>query len=295
MDFYGYENSEMKYSIQAPAKLNILLKVLGKRPDGYHNILSVMIPVNLFDDIELRKTDEHNNIDITCDNEKIPKGEDNLIYKAIKLYLKETGFKQGFHILLNKRIPICAGLGGGSSDAGSVLILLNRLFNEPLNQSQLLDISSKIGSDVPFFLYRTPAIVKGRGEVIQPLNRWPSHYYVIVKPPIDIPTGFIYQNLKIKLTNEKKKDNINCLRIDNNFNILDILENDLEAVSISFFPIIEEIKHMLLRAGAKASLMSGSGPSVFGVFDSLNDALLAKQRLISHAVGDVFVVTEIDR
>lgn len=283
----------MVWRINAPAKLNIYLRVLGKREDGYHEIVSIMVPVSLFDIIEIQKTDERGGVDLLCTSQDVPSGEDNLVFRAVKLFLKRADIRQGLKVTLNKRIPIGAGLGGGSSDAGSSLILLSRIFNRPLSIEQLKEMAEELGSDVPFFLYRRPCIVRGRGEKVEPIEKWPLNYYVIVKPPFHVYTRFIYERHKIKLTNNKKKDIINCLKIDNDFNILDFFVNDLEATAISFFPAVEELKKRLLEVGARRALMTGSGPSVFGVFESEEEALRAKQRLISQNLGEVHMVTEI--
>ncbi len=277
------------YKTRAPAKLNLRLKVTGRRPDGYHELVSLMVPVDLFDLLVLRVIRERR-IELSCEGFQVPTDENNLAYQAALSFFSETGIRQGVSIKLTKNIPVAAGLGGGSSDAAATLMALNEIWSQPLNLSELHEIAGQLGADVPFFLHCEPSVATGIGDVLEPLKKWPTFWYVIVTPPIQVSTSWVYGALKLELTRGEYDYIVKFLKNDP-FAVSAILENDLEEVTSSRFPIIETIKTFLMNAGAEGALMTGSGPSVFGVFSSLNQALSAKQFLISQSLGDVFVAT----
>ena len=277
------------HRVKAPAKLNLRLKVTGRRPDGYHELVSLMVPVDLFDLLELRVIRERR-IELSSEGFQVPTDENNLAYQAAFSFFAEAGIRQGVAIKLTKNIPVAAGLGGGSSDAAATLMALNKIWSQPLTLSQLHTIAVQLGADVPFFLYGEPSLATGIGDVLEPLKKWPKFWYVIVSPPIQVSTSWVYGALKLELTRGEYDYIVKFLKNDP-FTVSAILENDLEEVTSTRFPIIETIKAFLLNAGAKGALMTGSGPSVFGVFSSLNQALSAKQSLISQSLGDVFVAT----
>ncbi|HDR16940.1 MAG TPA: 4-(cytidine 5'-diphospho)-2-C-methyl-D-erythritol kinase [Desulfobacteraceae bacterium] len=274
--------------VQAPAKINFLLKVVGKRPDGYHNLVSVMVPVDLCDSIHLHSTQEAG-ISLTCKGLSLPSGEDNLVFRAAEAFYREAGILPRVHMTLDKVIPVAAGLGGGSSDAAVTLLALNDHYQKPLPRQRLGAIAAKLGADVPFFLYRRPCIATGIGDVLEPLELWPSLWYLIIKPPFSVSTGWVYRNLKLELTSTSTEDILKHLK-KQPFEISRLLENDLERVTASKFPVILTIKKALLEAGAAGVGMSGSGPSVFGVFTDrgrLNDAARV---MFSLDFGQVFAV-----
>lgn len=274
--------------IQSPAKLNIRLKVTGRRPDGYHNLVSIMVPVNLFDYIEL-KTGRTQGITLSCNSLSVPENENNLVFRAAQAFFSRTGLKQSLSIRLIKNIPVAAGLGGGSSNAGCTLKALNQMCSNPLAFRDLEEMAVNLGADVPFFLHNRPCIASGIGEILTPIRKWPKLWYVIVMPPISVSTSWVYGNLKLKLTKDEYGFILHYLAKDS-FDIVGILENDLETVTASHFPVVNVIKNSLVDAGAQGALMSGSGPSVFGIFKSKNHALSAKRHLTSRNLGEVFAV-----
>ena len=272
----------------APAKLNIRLKVTGRRADGYHELVSIMVPVGLFDHIELEFT-RLRRIMLSCQGFSVPNNKENLVYRAASVFFSKTGTPRGISIKLTKNIPVSAGLGGGSSDAAFILKGLNEMGSNPLKPKALADLAVGLGADVPFFLLNRPCIVRGIGDILEPIEKWPKFWYVIVKPGLNVSTAWVYGNLKLKLTKGEYQYIVNRLR-KGRFEIRHILENDLETVTASHFPVIATIKRSLLDVGAEGALMSGSGPSVFGVFKSRDKALIAKKKLISKALGEIFVV-----
>ncbi|MFH1349469.1 MAG: 4-(cytidine 5'-diphospho)-2-C-methyl-D-erythritol kinase [Pseudomonadota bacterium] len=278
------------YRIKAPAKLNIRLKVIDRRPDGYHEIVSIMVPVDLFDLLELKAIPEKR-IELFSAGYSVPNDERNLAYKAAQSFFDKTGIQKGISINLLKKIPVAAGLGGGSSDAAAVLLSLNEMWPNPLGFSDLHSMAVRLGADVPFFLHCRPSLARGIGEILEPLEGWPRFWYVIVSPQIQVPTSWVYQNIKLELTAHEYDSIIGMLR-EEDFRISKILENDLEGVTSSRFPIINTIKKLLVDAGAEGAMMTGSGPSVFGVFPSADRAVSAKQLIISQGLGDVFVATD---
>ncbi len=277
------------YKTRAPAKLNLRLKITGRRPDGYHELVSLMVPIDLFDLLELRVTGKRG-IELSCEGFWVPTDENNLAYQAALSFLSKAKIEQGVSIKLTKNIPVAAGLGGGSSDAAATLLTLNEIWSQPLSLSELHTMAVQLGADVPFFLYSEPSLATGIGEILEPLKKWPKFWYVIVTPPIQVSTSWVYGDLKLELTRGEYDYIVKFLK-NAPFAVSAILENDLEEVTSTRFPVIETIKEFLVNAGAEGALMTGSGPSVFGVFSSLNQALSAKQFLISQSLGDVFVAT----
>lgn len=277
------------FTIKAPAKLNLRLKITGRRPNGYHELISIVIPVDLFDLLEL-KVIPQSRIKLSCEGLPAPSDENNLVYRAALSFLSETGIQKGIAIKLIKKIPVAAGLGGGSSDAAATLLTLNEIWSKPFSLSKLHALAVQLGADVPFFLHSEPSLATGIGEILEPLKKWPKFWYVIITPPLQVSTSWVYRNVKLKLTRGEYDFIVKFLRSDP-FTISAILENDLEEVTAASFPVIETIKKCLVDAGAEGALMTGSGPSVFGVFPSLNQAISAKKSLISQNLGDVFVAT----
>jgi 4-diphosphocytidyl-2-C-methyl-D-erythritol kinase len=271
----------------APAKLNLLLRITGRRDDGYHEIESIFIPVALYDTLEIGKRDR--GVELRCSGRILPEGSENLVYRAAARFFDSTGIKEGAAIRLIKNIPISSGLGGGSSDAATTLKGLNRLWGNPLSRKDLEGLALGLGADVPFFLMQRPAVARGIGELLQPIEEFPCFWYVIVSPNIMVSTAWAYNMVRIELT---KRDNLNKILIleDATINIPDILSNDLERVTLGRYPFLYSIKTSLIELGALGALMSGSGPSVFGLFDSEGKAHEAGGILASQHKGDVFVV-----
>ncbi len=269
--------------IKAYAKINLLLQVLAKRSDGYHDLASVMQEIALHDLLIINKAVL--GIKMHCSDPALPLDKNNLVYKAAVVMQEEARRLKkpfsGLKIQIQKNIPIGAGLGGGSSDAAATLKALNKLWRLHLTEKRLAQIGAALGSDVPFFVSGGTALAQGRGEVLTPWLNIPSFRLVLVKPLLGISTAWAYKNLKISLTKQPK--NIKIIHknlMEKRFNQLkEYLQNDLEAVCINKYPLILEIKHRLLALGATAALMSGSGSTVFGLVPS---------RTVENRVKEVF-------
>ena len=289
--------SSPKSSIHfAPAKLNVRLKITGCRPDGYHNLISIMAPVSLYDRMELQIA-SRNLITISCEGFRAPADKENLACRAAQAFFDHTGIEHGLSIKLTKNIPVAAGLGGGSSDAACVLKALNQMWSCPLSARELAELALALGADVPFFLTGKPCIARGIGEILDPIEKWPKLWYIIITPPIRVSTAWVYGNLnwspsgsagELELTKDEYQFIISNLK-KKALEIGRILENDLERVTAAHFPAIGHIKMALTDSGADGVLMSGSGPSVFGIFESKDRARQAKTDLISLDIGDIFL------
>ncbi len=275
----------MKTSVTSPAKVNLYLKVLSRRPDGYHNLQSLVDIISLSDTIHIEDI-PGSKIIVDDDRGVLPRGEGNTVFRAVRTLKEAKGVKYGIRILIEKRIPIGSGLGGPSSNAAAVLKELNRRWGLGLDLGELRVLGSRIGADVPLFLNGTPCIMEGTGEIINPVEL-PCMWYVIVYPDVCISTKAVYGGLKIVLTKEH-----NDIKLRGNFSnpgeIAAILENDLEQVAIQMCPKIETIKDVLKGTKALGSLMSGSGSSVFAVFGNEEDARLASLSAINE-MGTVFI------
>ena len=279
----------MDYQIKAPAKLNLGLKVTGRRPDGYHDLVSVMVPIDLVDHLEISLLDKKG-IGLSCEGHPVPEDQSNLVHRAVRAFLKRLNRFEGVSVRLTKNIPVAAGLGGGSSDAAATLLALNELYSRPLTFDDLEALALRLGADVPFFLYRRPSIARGIGEILEPIKRWPKIWYVIIMPPIRVSTSWAYGKLKLELTSGRD-DYIKTSLKHGPSVLFRHLENDLETVTSAHFPIIGNIKEQMKEAGAICALMSGSGPSVFGVFSSQDGAIKARNDLIAQDLGEVYLAT----
>jgi 4-diphosphocytidyl-2-C-methyl-D-erythritol kinase len=273
----------------APAKLNIGLRVTGRRPDGYHDLVSVMVPIDLVDHLHLSLIPERE-IRLLCEGHQVPSDGGNLVHKAVQAFLDEAGRQEGVCATLVKNIPVAAGMGGGSSDAAAALLALNNMYSGLLPFDHLKEMALRLGADVPFFLKPIPSLARGVGEILEPIERWPEIWYVIVLPPLQVSTSWVYGNLKLKLTSGVDEYIKKCSSNDP-FAIFHNLENDLETVTSVHFPVIGQIKNRLKGAGALCALMSGSGPSVFGVFTSQYRASEARKDLLTQGLGDVLMAT----
>jgi len=277
--------------LSSPAKLNLYLKVNNKRPDGYHNIITVFERIDLVDRISFEPLIKPT-IKIVCNAKDVPTGPKNLAYKAAELLWKETGVKKGVLIRINKRIPVAAGLAGGSSNAATALIGLNRIWNLGLSRSKLRALAAKIGSDVPFFLYNASwALGTRRGERIKTLDIRPKYWHILVVPKIKMYSWKVYGGLKLKLT--KIPDNakllIHNLKKDKVLEVSQKMANGLEREVLRLAPQLKKLKKRLKSMNARGVMVSGSGPSVFGLTGSKQEAELIKSR-ISKRYSQVFVV-----
>lgn len=266
-------------SLKAPAKINLYLRVLGKRPDGYHEIDSMMQAIDLYDEIKLEKSDS---VEIICDDPGIPLDDSNLAVKAAA-ELKKQFYFPGVKISLHKKIPYSAGLGGGSSDAAFVLRGLCRLYKLSPSPKELLGIASGIGSDVPFFLGSGQALVSGRGETVRPLELPTEYTIILVVPPLEISTAEVYGKLRFSLTKKIEpflfKKRITVSRFNS---LLKRFCNDLEEIVLGEYPDLFEIKSLLRNSGAVFSAMSGSGSAFFGIYPVGGDVKAElERRLVS--------------
>ncbi|HET6488126.1 MAG TPA: 4-(cytidine 5'-diphospho)-2-C-methyl-D-erythritol kinase [Syntrophales bacterium] len=271
-------------TVQSPAKINLILKVLRRREDGYHDIASLMQKVSLSDEIQF--TPRRQGIALTCPGSDLPTGEGNLVVRAARALFTEAGFAGGVEIALRKRIPTAAGLGGGSSNAATTLVILNDLFRFGFDRERLIRIGARLGADVPFFIYGSAAWAFGIGDLLEPAVIPAGMWFVLVNPGFEVPTKWVYQSLNLPLTNTAVKYSIPSFS-----GVRDLaaaLSNDLETVTVRQYPVLAELKGFLLRQGAIGSLMSGSGPTVFGLFDNEPDAIKAEGALRTSYAYAVF-------
>jgi len=258
------------------AKINLRLDILRKRADGYHDIRTVFQKVSLRDELHIAISKR--GIEVTCDNPQVPVNKDNLACKAAQSMLNQYNIKDGVSIEIKKNIPVAAGLGGGSSNAASTLMGMNQLFGLGAAKQELMKIGSTIGADVPFFIFGKTALATGIGDRLETMEITPKLWLLLIIPDIPISTAWAYSNLRMGLTN--KHINIIIPSCINHLSeIMSILSNDLEKVAIPRYPIIQKIKDELIKKGAKGSLMSGSGSTVFGIFSSEDEAKEAYTQL----------------
>lgn len=256
---------------KAPAKINLYLKVAGKRNDGYHDILSLMQPIGLYD--EMTFSGAAAGITVRCPGSDLPDDEGNLVYRAAKAFYQQTGIDAAVEITLKKHIPVGAGLGGGSSDAATTLVSLNEMNGSPLTTGELLRLGETLGADVPFFIYGRTAWASGKGEVLTEADTVPPFWVVLINPGFQVSTGDVYRGLNLGLT--KKIINYSIPRLSSVNDVASGLENDLEQVTCALHPVLKGIKAFLLENGALGAMMTGSGPTMFGVFADQNSAARA--------------------
>lgn len=258
-------------TLKAPAKVNYRLDVLRRRPDGYHDLRMIMQRIDLCDEITITVADRPG-IRVSCGREGVPDGPDNIAWRAADALLGAAGKAVGLDIAITKNIPVAAGLGGGSSDGAAVLMGVNELLGLGFSDELLMEIGVKLGADVPFFIFKKTALAEGIGEVLTPLDGVPTVWLAVVNPNVHVSTAWVYQNLQ--LTSGRGEVKIPRF-YENVVDLCSVLANDLEAVTIPRHPVIGEIKDELLECGARGALMSGSGPTVFGLFDDERGARAA--------------------
>jgi len=262
--------------IFSPAKINLFLQVLGKRPDGYHDLMSLMCCIGLYDTVSL--TFGVKKIAVSCHHPGVPEDDKNLAFGAAHLFLKTLKKNEGVKIIIQKRIPVAAGLGGGSSNAAAVFLGLNRYYGYPFSIEELMSMGLSIGADVPFFIFQKPAIASGIGEKLEAYQNLKNLKILLVFPDFSVSTADVYKKLNLGLTKCKKKLKSFLLN-EQRFDPRCHLCNDLEAVTASKYPVINTIKEALLNHGALGALMTGSGPTIFGLFSDSNAASRASQAL----------------
>ncbi len=266
--------------LYAPAKVNLYLRVLGRHSDGYHDIETVFEKIALFDRIILNPL-RNGSVKIFCDSPNVPTGKQSLIRKTVDILRKEKGISKGAEIKVFKKIPIAAGLGGGSSDAASILKGLKRLWGVSLSQRRLAELGKKLGADVPFFLRNYSfASGRGRGDVIKKLGWKKKFWHLIVNPPVKLLSKDVYMSLG---KTEKIRAGTVFPRIFRRKNgIYPYFSNDLEKAVFQKAPLVHRLKKALIEIGAEYSLVSGSGPSVFSLFEKRKEAIRAKKLLVKH-------------
>ncbi|WP_461201936.1 4-(cytidine 5'-diphospho)-2-C-methyl-D-erythritol kinase [Anoxybacillus sp. TBDG-1] len=255
----------MRLLVKAPAKINLSLDVLHKRSDGYHEVNMVMTTIDLADRVEL--TDLYSDkIQVISHNRFVPDDERNLAYQAAKLLKEKLDVRRGVAISITKHIPVAAGLAGGSSDAAATLRGLNKLWGLGLSLDELAEIGAEIGSDVPFCVYGGTAVARGRGEKIEHIPAPPTCWVILAKPTIGVSTADVYRNLQLQSVHHPDVDGmVEAIKEKNYERICALAGNVLESVTLNMHPEVAQIKEQMKRFGADVSLMSGSGPTVFGL------------------------------
>lgn len=249
------------------AKINLALDILYKRDDGYHELNTIMQQIDLKDRIIIRNRNK--GIHIQCDNKDVPLDENNLVYKAWEKIKEKTGINRGIQITIEKKIPVAAGLAGGSSNGGAVLKGLNLLWDLKLSDEELMAIGKEIGADVPFTIMGGTAWAKGIGERLTRLNSFSGKMVLLANMGIPVSTEWVYKNMDLKSINKRVdiESLIRYMEEDDLLSLAKNMENVMEAVVIEKYPQIERIKEDMIKFGGLGSLMSGSGPTVFGLFD----------------------------
>jgi len=265
--------------ILAPAKVNLYLRVVGKRADGYHLVDSIMVPISLYDEIQIaRRKKAKGVVTVTCDDPLVPAGRKNLAYKSASLLLGRREVHDSVHIHIQKGIPVGAGLGGGSSDAAATMLGLNRFLRLGWDKSSMIPMAATLGADVPFFFHGRVARARGIGDQLKPLSFFPKLWMVILYPGFPVSTRWVYKNLDLKLTKLNKNTSLK-VHFQGPEELVPFLVNDLEGVTIRRYPQIALLKERLIQEGALGALMSGSGSSVFGIFAAEKGARRAFRRL----------------
>lgn len=280
-------------TLHAMAKINLGLDVLRRREDGYHEVKMIMQTVGLHDTLTLEKLPD-DEIRITADSAQIPTDGRNLIWRAVDLIKRTYQIKEGVHIHLMKRIPVSAGMAGGSTDAAAAFDGLNKLFELGLSLERMQDLGVKTGADVPYCLLGGTALSEGIGEILTPLPAIPDCYLVIAKPALDVSTRFVYENLRLdQLERHPDIDGmVKRIRSQDLKGMAHLMENVLETVTAVRYPVIGQIKEFLRARGALNALMSGSGPTVFAVFEEEKSAQAACEALRSEGLASQVFLTE---
>ncbi len=269
----------MKVDRISPCKINLVLNILGKRPDGFHELETILHPLPLFDRISFVEA-KNGEIELTCSEPRLPVDSTNLVHKAVTLFFATTGIRSGIRIYLEKRVPLAAGLGGGSSNAAVTLLALNEMFDQPLTQIRLADLAKTLGSDVPFFLQDNPAIGLGRGEIITPLEPFrclKSRGLFLIHPGFGISTAWAYKNLARfpEALNGRKGQSAEMATQLSSGSLESsgtFFYNSLEAPVLPKYPLLNLFQEFLKAEGAIVTMMSGSGSTTFAIFEDASAA-----------------------
>lgn len=282
-----------KLQLKAYGKINLGLDVIRKRSDGYHDLDMIMQMVDVYDDVIIEKK-AGEEIVVKADAAVLSNGKDNLAYMAAKMLFDEFGIKSGVEITIHKRIPIAGGMAGGSSDCATTLIGINEMFNLGLSKQQLMERGVKLGADVPYCVLGGTAIARGIGEALTPLPTPPQCHVIIAKPPISVSTAYVYGHIRPdEITKRPDIEQMTLAIKEQDLNKLsNLLYNVMEEVTVSEYPVIEKLKSIMLENGALNSIMSGSGPTVFGLFDDREKAQAAMKALDSKELTEQLYLTK---
>ncbi len=280
-----------EYQMKAFAKINLGLDVVGKLENGYHEVKMVMQTVGIYDELTFGKTDS--GIMVTCDTGELPTDGNNLIYKAAKLMMEHYHIKEGVRIHLRKNIPIAAGMAGGSTDAAATMKGMNRLFDLGVDLKELMELGVSIGADVPYCILGGTALAEGIGEKLRTLPPAPECFLLVAKPDINVSTAYVYQHLDAEgVSSHPDIDGmVQAIEQGSLQGIIERLGNVLENVTVKAWPVIDTIKGRMKELGAAGSLMSGSGPTVFGIFVSENTAQKAYKELLAEGLAKQLFMT----
>ncbi|WP_130805564.1 4-(cytidine 5'-diphospho)-2-C-methyl-D-erythritol kinase [Senegalia massiliensis] len=275
----------------AYAKINLSLDVLKKRDDGYHEVEMIMQQVDLHDILTFEEIES--GIEIICNDKRVPTDKSNLIYKAYEVIKQKYSINKGVRIYLEKNIPIAAGLAGGSSDAAQTLIGISKLWNLQINDIELMEMGVSIGADIPFCIFGGTGFARGIGEDISEITSFKNNIILLAKPDIDVSTKEVYESLNFKNIDHPDTDSLlkAIERKDMKF-IANNMKNVLETVTIKKYPIIDNIKKQMIDCGAMGSMMSGSGPTVFGIFKTKEQAEKCKG-ILKENIDEVYVTKTI--
>ncbi|WP_303861367.1 4-(cytidine 5'-diphospho)-2-C-methyl-D-erythritol kinase [Alkalibaculum bacchi] len=279
-----------KLTLEARAKINLTLDIVNKREDGFHNVSMVMQTISLCDTLHFKVIEK--GIKLNSNNPRLPKDERNIIYKSAKLLLEQTKVDKGIEVYVKKRIPIAAGLAGGSSNAASTIIALNKLWNLNLEDKSILEIGAKIGADVPFCMIEGTALAEGVGDVLTNLDPLPKFYVVLVKTSIRISTPWAYSLVNVKSI-KNHPENLKMIEGIQGGDVQMItskMRNVFEDFIFKKYPRLTDIKEKMIRLGALNSLMSGSGPTIYGLFEDEKTAKNAYSEL-KKSYKEVFIAT----
>lgn len=281
-------------AVKALAKINLGLDVVRKREDGYHEVKMVMQTIHLFDRLEMKKT-QADEITITTNLTFLPTNENNLVYKAAKLLKDEFSIKDGIHVKLHKHIPVAAGMAGGSTDAAAVLYGMNSMFELGLSKGELMQRGVKIGADVPYCIMRGTALAEGIGEKLTALPPMVKCPVLIAKPQISVSTKFVYENLRLNegIVHPDIDTLVSDIEAKDLPKIAADMGNILETVTIPNYPVIAQIKDLMKEQGALNAMMSGSGPTVFGLFDTEETAVRAYEKMRKSGLAKQVYLTSI--
>ena len=280
--------------LKALAKINLGLDVLGRRENGYHDVRMIMQSIYLYDDVTIARTDSPG-IEVETNLHFLPTDENNIAYKAAAMLMEEFQLPGGVRIILNKHIPVAAGMAGGSSNAAAVLFGMNKMFRLGLSQKSLMERGVRLGADVPYCIMRGTVLAEGIGEELTTLPAFPACTVLIAKPPISVSTKVVYEALDAKEIIEHPDIDgiIRGLEQGSLSEIASHMGNVLEDVTIGMYPVIEKLKDEMKKAGALNALMSGSGPTVFGIFESRAAARRAQEQIRKKALAKQVYVTNV--